>query len=39
MKHIVTTDLWTEQYANHQDITSGAFVDGVGGGGTSVRRL
>lgn len=26
---VKTTDVWTEQYPNHYDITKGAFIDGV----------
>lgn len=31
MKKICKTDVWTEQYQNHHDICSGAFVDGIDG--------
>lgn len=29
---VKTTDVWTEQYQNHYDITMGAFIDGVTSG-------
>ncbi len=31
MKTISTTDIWTEQHANHYDCFNGAFVDGIEG--------
>lgn len=31
MKTISTTDVWTEQHANHYDCFNGAFVDGIEG--------